>query len=46
LPPNDTNFLLQNATNLGSSNWVTVTNGIPINGVIISNAPTNAFLRL
>ena len=39
-PSSGTNFLLQMTTNLGSSNGVTVTNRIRINGVIITNAPT------
>ena len=40
------NFVLQMTTNLASPNWVTVTNGIPISGVQITNAPGTAFFRL
>jgi alpha-tubulin suppressor-like RCC1 family protein len=38
-------FVLQMTTNLASSNWVTVTNGIPFSGVQITNAPAAAFFR-
>jgi hypothetical protein len=41
-----TNFALQMTTNLTSGNWVTVTNGIPISGVIITAPPGAAFFRL
>jgi hypothetical protein len=41
-----TNYLLQMSTNLASGNWVTVSNGIPISGLIITNPPANAFFRL
>ena len=41
-----TNYVLQMSTNLASGNWVTVSNGIPINGLIITNPPTTAFFRL
>jgi hypothetical protein len=41
-----TNHVLQMSTNLTGSNWVTVSNGIPISGLIITNPPTNAFFRL
>jgi hypothetical protein len=41
-----TNFVLQMTTNLGSSNWVNVTNGISFICVQITNAPSNAFFRL
>jgi hypothetical protein len=41
-----TNFLLQMTTNLASGNWVTVTSGIPISGLVITNPPANAFFRL
>ncbi len=33
-------------TNLSSPNWVTVSNGIPIIGIVITNPPKNAFFRL
>jgi len=41
-----TNFVLQMTTNLAGGNWVTVSNGIPISGLIITNPPANAFFRL
>lgn len=41
-----TNFVLQMSTNLASTNWVTVTNGVPFSGVEITNAPSPAFFRL
>ena len=41
-----TNFVLQMSTNLASSNWMTVSNGVPISGLIITNPPSNAFFRL
>ena len=41
-----TNYVLQMTTNLVSGNWVAVSNGIPINGLIITNPPANAFFRL
>lgn len=41
-----TNFVLQMTTNLASGNWVSVTNGIPISGLIITNPPAAAFFRL
>ena len=40
------NFVLQMTTNLESGNWITVSNGIAITDLIITNAPTNAFFRL
>ena len=42
----DANFVLQMTTNLASGNWVTVSNGIPISGLIITNPPGSAFFRL
>lgn len=41
-----TNYVLQMTTNLASSNWVTVTSGIPLISIQITNAPGNAFFRL
>jgi hypothetical protein len=41
-----TNFALQMTTNLTSGNWVTVTNGISISGLIITTPPGTAFFRL
>lgn len=48
LTASGTNYVLQMTTNLvfGIGNWVTVSNGIPINGLIITNPPANAFFRL
>ena len=40
------NYVLQMTTDLASGNWVTVSNGIPISGLIITNPPDNAFFRL
>jgi hypothetical protein len=45
-PMAGTNFLLQMTTNLTSQNWVTISNGIPLTGLIITNTPPNAFFRL
>jgi hypothetical protein len=39
-------FALQTTTNLTSGNWAAVTNGIPINGIIVTNPPGSAFFRL
>ena len=41
-----TNFTLQMTTNLVSGNWVTVSNGIPVSGIIITNPSGSAFFRL
>jgi hypothetical protein len=41
-----TNYLLQMTTNLASGNWTTVTNAIPLNCLLITNAPSNAFFRM
>jgi BspA type Leucine rich repeat region (6 copies)/PKD domain len=41
-----TNYVLQMSTNLASGNWVTVSNGISISGLIITNPPASAFFRL
>ena len=43
---NGTNFVLQMTTNLNSTNWITVTNGFPISGFVVTNPPPNAFFRL
>ena len=40
------NFVLQMATNLTTSNWVTVSNYIPMIGILVTNAPGNAYFRL
>ena len=42
-----TNFVLQMTTNLTQPvNWVTVSNGVPISGIIVTNPAANAFFRL
>jgi len=41
-----TNFVLQMTTNPSSGPWVTVTNGVPISGVVVTNPPAAAFFRL
>jgi hypothetical protein len=33
-------------TNLANGPWVTVSNGIPISGLIVTNPPPAAFFRL
>jgi hypothetical protein len=41
-----TNYVLQTTTNLSSSNWVTVSNGLPIIGVALTNVSSASFFRL
>jgi hypothetical protein len=41
-----TNFSLQMSTNLLSTNWVAVTNGVPFTAVQVTNAPSPAVFRL
>jgi len=41
-----TNFVLQMTTNLSTGSWVTVSNGVPVSGIIITNPPGTAFFRL
>lgn len=41
-----TNYALQMSTNLASSNWVTVTSGVALISIQITNVPSNAFFRL
>jgi hypothetical protein len=41
-----TNFVVQMTSDLNTSNWVTVTNGISISGIIITNPTSPAFFRL
>jgi len=41
-----TNYVLQMTTNLASGPWVTVSNGVSISGIIITNPPGTAFFRL
>jgi alpha-tubulin suppressor-like RCC1 family protein len=56
-PSVGTNYMVQMNANLATTNWVTVTNGIPVsgltttnglpaNGLVITNAPSPAFFRL
>ena len=45
-PKNGLNYVLQMNTNLASTNWVTVTNGVMMNAILITNAPPAAFFRL
>lgn len=46
-PANDRiNRVIQMTTNLESGDWVTVSNGESISGLIITNAPRSAFFRL
>ncbi len=45
-PVDATNYLLQTTTNLSSPNWATVSNGVPIIGVTLTNYPSGAFFRL
>jgi uncharacterized repeat protein (TIGR03803 family) len=40
------NYVLQATTNLSTSNWVTVSNGVPIIGVTLCNTSPGAFFRL
>jgi len=40
------NYTLQMTTNLASTNWVTVSNAMPVTGVQVTNAPPNAYFRL
>jgi hypothetical protein len=41
-----TNFVLQMTTNLSTGPWVTVSNGLAVSGIIITNPPGTAFFRL
>ena len=45
-PVSTTNVVLQTTTNLASPNWVTVTNGVPVTGVLVPNTSPAAFFRL
>ena len=38
--------VLQATTNLASPNWTTVTSGVPIQGVTLTNTSPNLFFRL
>ncbi len=41
-----TNYVLQMTTNLVSSNWVTITNGVSLIGLQITNVPSPSYFRL
>lgn len=41
-----TNLVIQMTTNVATGPWVTVTNGVPILGVQLTNAPSPAFFRV
>ena len=45
-PAGLTNFVLQSTTSLGSTNWVTVTNGTPVVGITVTNTLPATFYRL
>jgi formylglycine-generating enzyme len=45
-PTTATNSVLQSTTNLASPNWATVSNGIPLNAVGVSNTSPATFFRL
>jgi hypothetical protein len=45
-PATGRSYLVQMSTNLTGTNWITVTNGIPFNGLQITNAPTPAYFRV
>ena len=39
------NYVVQMTTNLAGGTWITATSGVPISGIIITNAPSNVFFR-
>ncbi len=41
-----TNYVLQMTTNLNTGPWVTVSNGVSISGIVVTNALPAAFFRL
>jgi formylglycine-generating enzyme required for sulfatase activity len=45
-PTSATNYALQSTTNLGSPNWVTVTNAVPVMAVTVSDTSPETFFRL
>ena len=45
-PASATNVVLQTTTNLSTPNWVTVSNGTPLTGVILTNNLPAAYFRL
>ena len=40
------NYILQSSTNLNSTNWVTVSNAVPLNAVTVTNISPASFFRL
>jgi uncharacterized repeat protein (TIGR03803 family) len=45
-PASASTYVLQSTTNLSSTNWVSVSNGVPIIGVTLPNSPSGGFFRL
>jgi hypothetical protein len=45
-PASATNYVLQSATNLASANWQTVTDGVPVIAVTVTNSLPARFFRL
>jgi hypothetical protein len=45
-PAGATNVVVQTSTNLNSTNWTTVTNGTPIQGIAVPNSSPAAYYRL
>jgi hypothetical protein len=45
-PTTFANYVLQSTTNLASSNWVAVSNAVPMTAVIVTNASSAMFFRL
>jgi uncharacterized repeat protein (TIGR03803 family) len=40
------NYILQTTTNLGSPNWITASNGVPMASVLLTNGLPGAYYRL
>lgn len=45
-PASDTNYILQSVTNLNSTNWVTVTDAVPVIAFTVTNQLPGRFFRL
>ena len=41
-----TNYVLQTTTNLALPNWVTATNAVTVNAVVVTNAAPSGYFRL
>jgi formylglycine-generating enzyme len=41
-----TNYVLQTVTNLSSTNWVTASNAVTVNAVVVTNAAPSGYFRL